>query len=81
MARAGAGTCRSSNADLASPAPCKKSAQTNVTPRGAGSSWGYQDVLHEDDGSIDTMSIEVHDGRITAIYVVRNPEKLQHVRC
>jgi RNA polymerase sigma-70 factor (ECF subfamily) len=37
-------------------------------------------VLHEDDGSIDTMSIEVRDGRIAAIYLVRNPEKLQHVR-
>ncbi|MFZ2066644.1 MAG: sigma-70 family RNA polymerase sigma factor [Xanthobacteraceae bacterium] len=37
-------------------------------------------VLHEDDGSIETMAFEHHDGRIVAIYVVRNPEKLQHVR-
>ena len=37
-------------------------------------------VLHEDDGSIETMAFEHRDGRITAIYVVRNPEKLQHVR-
>ncbi len=37
-------------------------------------------VLREDDGSIDTMSVEVRDGRIAAIYFVRNPEKLQHVR-
>jgi len=36
-------------------------------------------VLHEDDGSIDTMAFEQRDGRIVAIYVVRNPEKLQHV--
>jgi RNA polymerase sigma-70 factor (ECF subfamily) len=36
-------------------------------------------VLHEDDGSIDTMAFEHRDGRIVAIYVVRNPEKLQHV--
>lgn len=37
-------------------------------------------VLHEDDGSIDTMAFEHSDGRIVAIYIVRNPEKLQHVR-
>jgi RNA polymerase sigma-70 factor, ECF subfamily len=37
-------------------------------------------VLHEDDGSVDTMAVEHRDGRIVAIYVVRNPEKLQHVR-
>jgi RNA polymerase sigma-70 factor (ECF subfamily) len=36
-------------------------------------------VLHEDDGSIDTMAFEHRDGRIVAIYVVRNPDKLQHV--
>jgi RNA polymerase sigma-70 factor (ECF subfamily) len=37
-------------------------------------------VLRESDGSIDTMAIEHRDGRIVAIYLVRNPEKLQHVR-
>jgi RNA polymerase sigma-70 factor, ECF subfamily len=37
-------------------------------------------VLREEDGSIDTMSIDVRDGRITAIYLVRNPEKLKHVQ-
>jgi RNA polymerase sigma-70 factor, ECF subfamily len=37
-------------------------------------------VLHEDDGSIDTMAFEHRDGRIVAIYIVRNPDKLQHVR-
>jgi RNA polymerase sigma-70 factor, ECF subfamily len=37
-------------------------------------------VLHEDDGSIDTMAFDHCDGRIVAIYIVRNPEKLQHVR-
>jgi RNA polymerase sigma-70 factor, ECF subfamily len=36
-------------------------------------------VLHEDDGSIDTMAFEHRDGRIVAIYLVRNPDKLQHV--
>jgi len=36
-------------------------------------------VLHEDDGSIDTMAFEHRNGRIVAIYVVRNPDKLQHV--
>jgi len=37
-------------------------------------------VLREEDGSINTLAFEHRDGRITAIYVVRNPEKLQHVR-
>ena len=37
-------------------------------------------VLREEDGAIDTLAFE-HDGsRIVAIYVVRNPEKLRHVR-
>lgn len=36
-------------------------------------------VLRETDGSIDTMTIDHRDGRIAAIYLVRNPDKLQHV--
>ena len=37
-------------------------------------------VMRENDGSIDTMAVEHYDGRIVAIYLTRNPEKLQHVR-
>ena len=37
-------------------------------------------ILHEDDGSIDTMAFEHRNGRIVAIYIVRNPDKLHHVR-
>lgn len=37
-------------------------------------------VLRENDGLLDTMAIEHYDGRIVAIYLTRNPEKLQHVR-
>jgi RNA polymerase sigma-70 factor (ECF subfamily) len=37
-------------------------------------------VVREDDGSVDTMAIDHRDGRIAAIYLIRNPEKLQHVR-
>jgi RNA polymerase sigma-70 factor, ECF subfamily len=37
-------------------------------------------VMRETDGSIDTMAIEPRDGRIEAIYLVRNPDKLHHVR-
>lgn len=37
-------------------------------------------VLREDDGSIDTLAIEHRDGRIVAVYLTRNPEKLHHVR-
>ena len=36
-------------------------------------------VLREDDGAIDTLAFEHDGGRIVAIYVVRNPEKLRHV--
>jgi RNA polymerase sigma-70 factor, ECF subfamily len=37
-------------------------------------------IMREPDGSINTMAFEHHDGRIVAIYLVRNPEKLRHVR-
>jgi RNA polymerase sigma-70 factor (ECF subfamily) len=37
-------------------------------------------VMREEDGAIDTIAFESRDGRIVAIYVVRNPEKLRHVR-
>jgi RNA polymerase sigma-70 factor (ECF subfamily) len=36
-------------------------------------------VMREEDGSIDTIAFECRDGRIAAIYLVRNPEKLRHV--
>jgi RNA polymerase sigma-70 factor (ECF subfamily) len=35
--------------------------------------------LREEDGSIDTMAFEHRSGRIVAIYVTRNPDKLHHV--
>jgi RNA polymerase sigma-70 factor, ECF subfamily len=37
-------------------------------------------VLREDDGAIDTVAFEHRDGRIVAIYITRNPDKLNHVR-
>jgi RNA polymerase sigma-70 factor, ECF subfamily len=37
-------------------------------------------VIREPDGAVDTVAFEVRDGRITAIYLTRNPEKLHHVR-
>jgi RNA polymerase sigma-70 factor, ECF subfamily len=37
-------------------------------------------IVREKDGAIDTVAFEHHDGRIAAIYIVRNPEKLRHVR-
>jgi RNA polymerase sigma-70 factor, ECF subfamily len=36
-------------------------------------------VLRESDGSIDTMAVEHRARRIVAIYLIRNPDKLQHV--
>jgi RNA polymerase sigma-70 factor, ECF subfamily len=37
-------------------------------------------VVREEDGSVSTIAFEIGNGRISAIYVVRNPEKLAHVR-
>ena len=37
-------------------------------------------VMSEADGSVSTMAFECSAGRIAAIYVVRNSEKLRHVR-
>jgi RNA polymerase sigma-70 factor, ECF subfamily len=37
-------------------------------------------VVREEDGSVETFAFEPRNGRIAAIYVVRNPEKLRHVR-
>lgn len=36
-------------------------------------------VTVERDGTLQTTALEVEDGRIVAIYVVRNPDKLTHV--
>ncbi len=36
-------------------------------------------VLREPDGTLDTVALEVRDGAIAAIYLVRNPDKLRHV--
>ena len=37
-------------------------------------------VLRGEDGAIDTVAFESDDGHITAIYIMRNPDKLRHVR-
>ena len=37
-------------------------------------------VLREPDGAIATLAIEHRNGRIVAIYITRNPDKLAHVR-
>ena len=36
-------------------------------------------VTREADGVLQTVSLRIEDGRITAIYVMRNPEKLRHL--
>jgi RNA polymerase sigma-70 factor (ECF subfamily) len=36
-------------------------------------------VVVENGEVMHTMAFEIDDGRITAIYVVRNPDKLKHV--
>jgi RNA polymerase sigma-70 factor (ECF subfamily) len=36
-------------------------------------------VLRGEDGSLETLALEVSDGRIVAMYGVRNPDKLRHL--
>lgn len=36
-------------------------------------------VSREADGELQTTALEIEDGRITAIYVMRNPDKLRHL--
>jgi RNA polymerase sigma-70 factor (ECF subfamily) len=38
---------------------------------------GY--VTREADGAVQTMALDIADGRIAGIYVMRNPDKLGHV--
>ena len=33
----------------------------------------------EADGELQTTALEIEDGKIAAIYVVRNPDKLRHL--
>ena len=37
-------------------------------------------VIREPDGSLDTVAFEMRDGRIAAIYITHNPDKLRHLR-
>jgi RNA polymerase sigma-70 factor (ECF subfamily) len=37
-------------------------------------------VISHEDGSVETLAIEIRDGRIAAIYAVRNPDKLGHLK-
>lgn len=36
-------------------------------------------VTLEADGELQTTALEIDDGKIVAIYVVRNPDKLKHL--
>jgi RNA polymerase sigma-70 factor (ECF subfamily) len=36
-------------------------------------------VTIEKDETLQTTALEIEDGRIVAIYVTRNPDKLRHV--
>lgn len=36
-------------------------------------------VTREADGELQTTALEIEDGKVTAIYVMRNPDKLRHV--
>ncbi|KVN30523.1 RNA polymerase subunit sigma [Burkholderia stagnalis] len=36
-------------------------------------------VTREADGELQTTALEIEDGKVVAIYVVRNPDKLQHL--
>jgi RNA polymerase sigma-70 factor, ECF subfamily len=36
-------------------------------------------ITLEADGELQATALEIEDGKVTAIYVVRNPDKLRHV--
>ena len=36
-------------------------------------------VTLEADGELQTTALDIEDGKIAAIYVVRNPDKLKHL--
>lgn len=36
-------------------------------------------VTHEADGELQTTALDIEDGKVTAIYVMRNPDKLKHL--
>jgi RNA polymerase sigma-70 factor, ECF subfamily len=36
-------------------------------------------ITEEADGELQTTALEIEDGKIAAIYVVRNPDKLKHL--
>ena len=36
-------------------------------------------VTREADGELQTTALEIDDGMVTAIYVMRNPEQLRHL--
>jgi RNA polymerase sigma-70 factor (ECF subfamily) len=36
-------------------------------------------VTREADGELQTTALEIDDGMVTAIYVMRNPDKLMHL--
>ena len=46
-------------------------------PARAGAASGF--VTREADGEIQTTALAIEDGRISAIYVMRNPDKLRHL--
>ena len=39
----------------------------------------YFRVTLEADGELQTTALDIEDGKVTAIYIVRNPEKLRHL--
>ena len=36
-------------------------------------------VTREADGELQTTALEIEDGKVAAIYVMRNPDKLRHL--
>jgi RNA polymerase sigma-70 factor (ECF subfamily) len=36
-------------------------------------------VTLEDDGELQATTLDIEDGKITAIYVMRNPDKMRHL--
>jgi len=37
-------------------------------------------VYRDPEGALETLELELDDGRVTALYIIRNPDKLVHLR-
>ena len=55
----------------------RRTARNWCAPRSINGLPGF--ITLEADGELQTTALDIEDGKIAAIYVVRNPDKLRHL--